>query len=165
MSTPVYNKIISALDAHGCKYTTQHHEPTLTSEIASRVRGVSMHSRAKAIFTKGDKTGANYLFVMPADMKLWGSAAKRACGESVGFAQNPEEVTGCVPGSVPPFGSLIGLRTFVDPHLAENEVIHFNAGSLTDSVSMQYKDWLAIEKPTVVEIAKRVEEGETKNGL
>lgn len=165
MSTPVYKQIIETLDQHGCKYETQHHEPTLTSEIASRVRGVSMHSGAKAIVTKGDKTGANYLFVMPADMKLWGSAAKRACGESVGFAQNPEEVTGCVPGSVPPFGSLIGLKTFVDPHLAENEIIHFNAGSLTDSVSMRYEDWLAIEKPTVVEIAKGVEEGETKNGL
>ena len=157
MSTPTYNKIIQTLDAHGCVYETQHHEPTLTSEIASRVRGVSMYSGAKAIVTHGDKTGAHYLFVMPADMKLWGSAAKRACGESVGFAQNPEEVTGCVPGSVPPFGSLLDLKTFVDPHLAENEIIHFNAGSLTDSVSMRYEDWLTIEKPTVVEIAKFVE--------
>lgn len=158
MSTPVYNKIIETLDQHGCKYDTQNHEPTLTSEIASRVREVSMHSGAKAIVTKGDKTGANYLFVMPADMKLWGSAAKRACGESVGFAQNSEKVTGCVPGSVPPFGSLLGLKTFVDPHLAGNEVIHFNAGSLTDSVSMRYEDWLVIEKPVVVEIAKSAEE-------
>ncbi|MCR4314581.1 MAG: hypothetical protein NUV84_05050 [Candidatus Uhrbacteria bacterium] len=95
-------------------------EPTLTSEIASRVRGVSMHSGAKALVTKGDKTWANYLFVMPADMKLCGSAAKRACGESV-------------------------------------------AGSLTDSVSMRYEDWLVIEKPVVIEIANVVEE-ETKNG-
>lgn len=157
MSTPVYKQIIETLDAHDCKYQTQHHEPTRTSEIAARVRGVSIHSGAKAIVTKGHKTGTHYLFVMPADFKLWGSAAKRACGESVGFAQNPEEVTGCVPGSVPPFGSLIGLRTFVDPHLAENEIIHFNAGSLTDSVSMRYEDWLAIEKPTVVDIAKQAE--------
>lgn len=162
MPTPVYHKIIETLDAHGCKYETQHHEPTRTSEMAARVRGVSMHSGAKAIVTKGHKTGTNYLFVMPADFKLWGSAAKRACGESVGFATNPEEITGCVPGSVPPFGSLLGLKTFVDPHLAENEIIHFSAGSLTDSVSMRYEDWLAIEKPTVVEIAKLVEE--TKNG-
>ena len=154
MSTPVYQKIIKLFDTIGIKYETQHHEPTRTSEIAAKVRGVSLHAGAKAIVTKGDKTGANYLFVMPADMKLWGSRAKQACGESVGFAQNPEEVTGCVPGSVPPFGSLFGLKTFVDPHLAENEIIHFNAGSLTDSVSMRYQDWLAIEKPTVVEIAK-----------
>ena len=76
MSTPTYNKIISALDAHGCKYETQHHEPTLTSEIAARVRGVSLHEGAKAIVTKGDKTGANYLFVMPADMKLWGEQSQ-----------------------------------------------------------------------------------------
>ncbi len=158
MSTPVYKRIIELLDGNGIKYETQHHEPTRTSEIAARVRGVSMHSGAKAIVTKGDRTGANYLFIMPADMKLWGSRAKQACGESVGFATNPEEVTGCVPGSVPPFGSLFGLKTFVDPHLAENEIIHFNAGSLTDSVSMRYEDWLVIEKPVVIEIAKAVEE-------
>lgn len=157
MSTAVYNNIIKTLDVHGCPYKTQHHEPTRTSEIAAKVRGVRLHAGAKAIVTKGDKTGANYLFVMPADMKLWGSRAKQACGEGVGFAQNPEEVTGCVPGSVPPFGSLLGLKTFVDPHLAENEIIHFNAGSLTDSVSMRYEDWLAIEKPIVVEIAKLVD--------
>ena len=157
MSTPVYKKIIDVLDAHGCEYTTQHHEPTLTSEIASKVRGVSMHAGAKAIVTKGHKTGMNYLFVMPADMKLWGSAAKKACGEGVGFASNPEEVTGCVPGSVPPFGSLLGIKTFVDPHLAENAIIHFNAGSLTDSVSMPYQAYIEIEKPMIVEIAKFLE--------
>ena len=49
MSTPVYKQIISALDAHGCKYEIQHHEPTHTSEIAVRVRGVSLHEGAKAI--------------------------------------------------------------------------------------------------------------------
>ena len=63
-----------------------------------------------------------------------------------------------MPGSVPPFGSLLGLKTFVDPHLAENDIIHFNAGSLTDSVSMRYEDWLAVEKPVIIEIAKSVDD-------
>ncbi|NQV90569.1 hypothetical protein HQ487_04160 [Candidatus Uhrbacteria bacterium] len=154
MSTPVYKKIIEVLDTHGCAYTTQHHEPTLTSADSARVRGVSMHAGAKAIVAKGNKTGANYLFIMPADYKLWSSQAKNACGEPVSFATNPEEVTDCVPGSVPPFGSLFGLKTFVDPHLAENEIIHFNAGLLTDSVSMPYQAYIEIEKPIIAEIAK-----------
>lgn len=154
MSTPVYNKIIEILDAHGCEYTTQHHEPTRTSADSARVRGVSMHAGAKALVTKGHKTGTHYLFVMPADMKLWGSAAKRACGEPIGFANNPEELTGCVPGSVPPFGSLFNLKTYVDARLADNETIHFNAGSLTDSVSMPYEAYIEIEQPTIAEIAK-----------
>jgi Ala-tRNA(Pro) deacylase len=157
MSTPVYNKIIELLDQHGCEYTTQHHEPTRTSEESARVRGVSMHAGAKAIVAKGNKTGTNFLFIMPADFKLWSSQAKNACGEPVSFETNPEKVTGCVPGSVPPFGSLFGLKTFVDPRLADNETIHFNAGSLTDSVSMPYAAYREIEKPIIVEIAKPAE--------
>jgi len=157
MSTPVYKNIVALLDSHGCVYETQHHEPTLTSQIAADVRGVSLESGAKAIVAKGHKTGNYFLFVMPAHLKLWGGAAKRACGEAVGFAKNCEELTGCVPGSVPPFGSVIGLKTYVDPRLKENEIIHFNAGSLTDSVSMRCEDYLKIEQPVVVEIAKEIE--------
>mgnify|MGYP001575715212 FL=1 len=150
----VYEKIIAALDAHGCEYKTQHHEPTPTSEDSARIRGVSMHAGAKALVVCGEKTKKNYLFVMPADMKLDGTAIKKILGERISFAQDPLTVTGCVPGSVPPLGSLIGLQTYMDPRLSENETIHFNAGSLTDSVSMPYTAYLEIEKPIVVQIAK-----------
>ncbi len=154
MSTHTYKQIIALLDENGCEYKTQHHEPTRTSEIAARVRGVSMESGAKSIVTKGHKTGTNYLFVMPANLKLDSKAVKQLVGEAVGFADHPEEVTDCVPGSVPPFGSLFGVKTFVDERLAQNEIIHFNAGELTDSVSMPYLAWLEIEKPQVAVIAK-----------
>lgn len=150
----IYEKIIAAVEANGCEYHTQHHEPTPTSLDAARVRGVDLHAGAKALVVCGEKTKKNYLFVMPADLKLDGTSIKKMLGERISFAQDPFEVTGCVPGSVPPFGSIIGLPTYVDVRLAENEIIHFNAGSLTDSVSMPYKAYIEIEKPTVVTIAK-----------
>ena len=146
--------LISKLDAAGITYELSHHDPTPTSADAARVRGVDLHTGAKAIVTKGHKTGKHYLFVLPADMKLDNKKARDTVGENVGFAADVEAVTGCVPGSVPPFGSVIGLPTFVDRHLAENDIINFNAASLTDSVAMKYSDYLAIEQPIVVEIAK-----------
>ncbi|OGL86769.1 hypothetical protein A3I41_05530 [Candidatus Uhrbacteria bacterium RIFCSPLOWO2_02_FULL_48_18] len=152
--TDVYQKIISRLDAASIEYHTAHHEPTLTSADASRVRGIDMHSGAKAIVTKGHKTGTHYLFVMPADLKLDNAKAKAATGEGVGFASDPFEVTGCVPGSVPPFGSLFNIKTFCDPRLAENERIFFNAGSLTDSLDMRFEDYITIEQPILIEIGK-----------
>lgn len=145
------------LEEKGCEFKTHHHPPVRTSQEAADVRGVPLSSGAKAIVAKGNKSGEHYLFVMPADLKLWGSRAKKACGESVGFASNPVEVTGCVPGSVPPFGSLFNLKTFVDHRLAENETINFNAGSLTDSVNMPYEAYIEIEQPTILEIAKPIE--------
>lgn len=142
------------LDTAGIQYTLSHHEPTRTSEDASRIRGVSMHSGAKAIVTKGHKTGTHYLFVMPADLKLDNAKAKAAVGEPVGFATDVEAITGCVPGSVPPFGSVLGLQTYMDPRLGENDIINFNAGSLTDSIGMRYEDYVKVEQPKIVEIAK-----------
>ncbi|MBI5370382.1 hypothetical protein HZA85_04330 [Candidatus Uhrbacteria bacterium] len=154
MSNPIHEKILAALDTHGCAYETQHHEPTPTSQDAARVRGVELHAGAKALVVRGDKTKTYFLFVIPADLKLDGTAVRSLIGERVSFAQDPESVTGCVPGSVPPFGSILGLQTYVDSRLAENKIIHFNAGSLTDSVSMSYTAYLEIEKPHIATLAK-----------
>lgn len=149
----VYEKIKALLDANGATYHTQHHVPTVTSAEAAHVRGVSMHAGAKALVLRGKRTGAHWLFVMPADYRFDASKAKTIVGEAVTFAQDPETVTGCVRGSVPPLGSVIGLKTYCDVRLAENPDIHFNAGSLTDSVTMKYADYVRIEKPELVDIA------------
>ena len=150
----VYEKIIELLSKNEATYATEHHEATITSEDASRVRGVSMHAGAKALVIRGKKTGAHWLFVIPADLRFDAKKAKVLVGEAVSFAQDPETVTGCVRGSVPPLGSVIGLKTYCDARLAENETIHFNAGSLTDSVSMPYADYLRIENPEIVDISE-----------
>lgn len=150
----VYEKIIAKLDEAGVPYQTQHHEATITSEDASRVRGVSMHAGAKALVLRGKKTDGHFLFVMPADLRFDAKKAKALVGEAVTFASEPEAVTGCVRGSVPPLGSVVGLKTYCDAKLAENEDIHFNAGSLTDSVTMKYADYVRIEQPSIVDITE-----------
>ncbi len=56
---------------------------------------------------------------------------------------------GLAPGSIPPFGSLFELPTLCDERLGQSEVINFNAGDHTVSVSMRYADYLQAEKPEV----------------
>jgi Ala-tRNA(Pro) deacylase len=146
----VYQSIIDLLNAQSIEYTTEHHEAVTTSEAASKVRGVSMHAGAKALVIQGKKTKTCWLFVIPADLRADTKKIEAIVGEKVSFAPDPGAVTGCVKGSVPPLGSVIGLKTYCDTRLAENKVIHFNAGSLTDSVSMKYTDYLRIEKPEIV---------------
>ncbi len=152
--TEVYQKIIALLDARGVQYHAEHHAPTVTSQEASEIRGVSMHAGAKALVIRGNKSKNHWLFVMPADLRLSSAKVTAIIGEKFSFAPDPETVTGCVRGSVPPLGSIIGLKTYCDRRLSENEIIHFNAGSLTDSVSMRYEDYIAIEQPTIVEVTE-----------
>lgn len=150
----VHSKILSLLDTNGVKYATQHHEAVTTSADAARVRGVSMHAGAKALVIMGRKSGSHWLCVMPADLRFADKKFEALIGEKVSFAKAPEAVTGCVKGSVPPFGSVLGLKTWCDRRLAENDVIHFNAGSLTDSVTMPYADYARLEKPEIVDITE-----------
>jgi Ala-tRNA(Pro) deacylase len=150
----VNQKILTLLDRCGVKYDTQHHEAVTTSVDAARVRGVSMHAGAKALVIQGKKSGTHWLCVMPADLRFADKKFEALVGEKVSFAKAPEDVTGCVKGSVPPYGSVLGLKTYCDPKLAENDTIHFNAGSLTDSVTMPYADYARLEKPTFVDITE-----------
>ncbi len=150
----IYDKIKSLLDEAGITYKTEHHDPTYTSEDASRIRGSSMHAGAKALVIRGSKTGNHFLFVMPADLRMSSKKVTAIIGEKFSFAPEPEAVTGCVKGSVPPLGSVIGLKTYCDARLAESEIINFNAGSLTDSIEMKYSDYITIEKPEIADIVE-----------
>ncbi len=148
-----FERIRVKLDQAGIVYDVDHHAPVVTSEEAARVRGVDMHTGAKALVIQGDKTGKCVLCVLPADLRLDKKKVKEILGESFSFAADPELVTGCVKGSVPPFGSVVGLSTYCDQRLAENDSINFNAGSLTDSIRMQYEDYVKVEQPQLVDIS------------
>ena len=150
----VFEEIKQKLTQAGIEYTATHHKPTFTSEDASRIRGVDMHSGAKALVIQGKKSGTHYLFVMPADLRLDAKKVKKIIGERMTFAKDVESITRCVPGSVPPFGSIIGFKTYVDFCLAENDRINFNAGSLTDSINMKYQDYISVEKPEIVDVTE-----------
>jgi len=150
----VYTSIIALLDKEKVMYTTEHHAPTITSVEAAKVRNVSLHAGAKALVIRGNKSKAHWLFVMPADLRLSSAKVTAIIGEKFSFAPDPETVTGCVRGSVPPLGSIAGLKTYCDPKLAECEMIHFNAGSLTDSVTMRYDEYVRVENPTLIDITE-----------
>ena len=52
-----------------------------------------------------------------------------------------------MPGSVPPFGSVMNLKTFADEELEEE--LNFNVGLLTESVTISKENYLQLEKPVV----------------
>jgi Ala-tRNA(Pro) deacylase len=61
------------------------------------------------------------------------------------------DLTGLVPGCVPPFGKpVLPFDLFVDAAIRENDRIAFNAGSLTNSVIMGVDDYLRVADPTGV---------------
>ena len=155
MSASVFQQIEVMFAQHGLGYQVLRHEPVYTSEEAARVRGTPLASGAKALLCKGEDRFV--MFVVPADRKLDSRAVRRVKGwRKLRFATREEvlELTGLVPGSIPPFGSLFSLPTLCDERLGENDVINFNAGDHSISVSMRYTDYLLVEKPELSQFAE-----------
>ena len=53
-------------------------------------------------------------------------------------------------GAMPPFGNLYGMRTLVAASLVEDREIAFNAGSHSELIKMEYKDFERLVKPQVM---------------
>jgi len=123
-----------------------HHKPTRTSEDSARVRGESTQIGAKALLIKVDKKFG--LFVLSAELRANSRAIRdHLKARRTRFATTDElrDLTGLVPGSVPPFGEpILPFRLYVDESIRQLDRIAFNAGSLTDSIFLSTEDYFRI---------------------
>jgi len=134
----------------GITFREVHHEPTRTSEESAAARGEPLGVGAKALLIKTDDVFR--LFVIPADRKLDNGAIKREFDAKKTRFATPEELlemTGLVPGSVPPFGRpILPFELYADESIGrEYERVAFNAGSLTYSIIMSAADWDRLAQP------------------
>lgn len=147
----VLDDIRAWLTREGVAVREAHHEPTRTSEESARARGEEMRVGGKALVIKVDETFR--LFVLSADRKLDSAAIKRYFGAKRTRFATPEELkelTGLVPGSVPPFGApILPFPLYTDPSVFENDRVAFNAGSLTDSMVIPIADYRRLARPEV----------------
>lgn len=134
------------LAEHNVPVREVHHEPTRTSEESARVRGEELRVGGKAIVLKVDDVFA--LFVFSAARRLDSGAVRKALGARRTRFATPEELaemTGLVPGAVPPFGRpILPFDLYIDPSIPENDRIAFNAGSLTDSMILPMADYVRV---------------------
>ncbi len=153
----VYDRLVRHLRAAGVEYREVEHEPTLTSADSARARGEPLGVGAKALVLKCDGDFRNV--ILPADRKLDSKRLKAALRvKDVRFATRDEllELTGLVPGSVPPFGEpILPLPLYADVSLGVQYArVAFNAGDLRRSIIMAATDWDALAKPARIECAE-----------
>ncbi len=118
--------------------------------------GVDLSTGAKALLLK---VGQEFrLFVLSASQKVDSGAIRNHFHvKKTRFATADElrEMTGLVPGAVPPFGKpVLPFDLYVDTSILTNEMIAFNAGSLTDSIFLSVVDYLRVGGPTVFPFSK-----------
>ena len=151
-------QILDLLKKHNVWYETFEHEPVRTSEEAAKVRpGYSLHQGAKALILKvyfKNKQEDFIMFVLAGDAKIDKKVLKEKLAiKNFRFAstEEVEKITnGVLPGGIPPFGNLFGLKTYADEGLLNNEKIVFNAGDRSFSIAMKLSDYLRVVKPIVL---------------
>ncbi len=143
--------ILELLQQNAVPYEYLAHGPVHTSADAEKMRGGKLHEGAKALVLQADKNFI--LYVLPGDCRADLDALQKFLGVkklAMASADSIKAKTGLVIGSIPPYGSSMGIQTYLDPRLSDNEQIAFNCGRLDRSVVLKYEDYLRTEKPVVV---------------
>jgi prolyl-tRNA editing enzyme YbaK/EbsC (Cys-tRNA(Pro) deacylase) len=145
----VLESIRAFLDDNGVDYREAHHPPTRTSQEAADARGEPMEIGGKAIVAKVDRDFR--VFVFSAARLLSSRLIRHHLGaKRFRFASTEElkQLTGLVPGCIPPFGRpILPLDLYVDTSILANDRIAFNAGSLTDSIVMDRGRYIELARP------------------
>ncbi len=152
MEKPVLESIRKHLKSIHVPFKELHHEPTPTSQDSARVRGEDISTGGKALVLKVGDTFK--LFVIRGDQRVDSKKIKtHFAAKKVRFATAEElmELTGLIPGSVPPFGKpILPLELYAEKAVTRNEKMAFNAGSISDSIIMKIEDYLKAAKPIEV---------------
>lgn len=140
----------------GSPFEEFEHREVRTAEEAAAVRNWPLDRGAKSILFKVDGTFG--IYVMSGGRALDSRLVRRHLGASRTRFANAEELadlTGVLPGAVPPFGRpIFDLPLYADPSLLEQERIGFTAGVRTVSILLGSRDWLTAAAPEIFEFSR-----------
>lgn len=146
--------LIDFLDQHGVKYTSIRHSRAFTAQEVAASAHIKGKELAKTVMVKLD--GKMAMAVVPAsfhvDLNLLREAAGGAGVELAAEAEFRGLFPGCETGAMPPFGHLYGMDVFADEKLADDEQVAFNAGSHTELIQLDYRDFERLAKPKMVRL-------------
>jgi Ala-tRNA(Pro) deacylase len=145
-------KLRQFLDQQNVKFVTVTHSPAFTALEIAAAAHVPGKEMAKVVMVKID--GELAMVVLPASMKVdFGRLLDATGAQEVELAHErdfKDLFPDCALGTMPPFGNLFGLHTFVAEELTEDEQIAFNAGSTTEVIKLAYRDYARLVQPRVL---------------
>jgi prolyl-tRNA editing enzyme YbaK/EbsC (Cys-tRNA(Pro) deacylase) len=152
-----HHDLLNKLTTSKAEFTCLIHGPTTTSQESAAVRKTTLASGAKALICRLRDNNIFFMCVLSSDRKVDWEKISSIVGHSATLAdaERVNDLTGCIPGGVPPFGSIFNLPTYVDNSILAQESINFNAGLKTFSVlGLSVKKYLEIENPKVCDFSE-----------
>ncbi|WP_207061990.1 aminoacyl-tRNA deacylase [Motiliproteus sp. SC1-56] len=140
------------LDARDVPYVVLTHSPAYTAQEVAQSAHIRGHLLAKSVVLSIDNQLA--LAVIPAsqhidlvDLKRSIRAFKLDLASEDDFK---DLFPGCELGALPPFGNLYGMQVYIAECLAKEAEITFCAGSHSELIQMDYRDFARLVEPVVI---------------
>ena len=150
-------RIVDFLERNSVPYEVMRHSVAYTAQELAAVEHVKgrYHAKVVVVQTNGDRI----LAVVPADHRVNLDKVSRITGRPATLVAESEfdlMFPDCDRGTMPPFGALYNLTTYVDRSLTQDDYIVFEAGTHTDAIRMKYADFERLAKPRVAEFAEKL---------
>lgn len=154
------SRVVEHLQSLGADFEVIPHAQAYTSIGEAQALGIAADEVVKTVAVQ---TAAGYaLMAIPGYRRLAMRLVTKAVGDNHARLATEEEMARDFPdyelGALPPIGSLVGARLYVDPEVMSHETVVFAAGKQTESVKMRTEDLFRNESATVVTVTRHPEE-------
>lgn len=153
---PIMKKLRELFDGANVSYEVYNHPLAYTAQEVAQTQHVSGDLMAKVVMLKID--GDLVMSVITGSQKVHLPTIRENLGAQEVRLASEDEFTSrfpdCEIGAMPPFGNLFGLAVYVDPAVAKDESIYFNAGNHVQTVRLRYKDFEALVTPKMVRLTE-----------
>lgn len=143
------------LQANQVHFEVQQHPIAFTAQSVAESEHLPGDMMVKVVIVVAD--GEMMMLALPTSRRVDLAVLSEILGaHEVRLADEPEFAAAfpdCEVGAMPPFGNLFGLPVYVDEALTEDEIIFFQAGTHTETMSMRYADFDRLVRPMVAEFA------------
>jgi Ala-tRNA(Pro) deacylase len=153
---PIPTQIKSFLESMHVQYTTHAHTPAYTAQTLAHAEHVSGKQLAKVVMVLADERlvmcvlpGSHYVDLNQLN-ELLDAQKLRLAAENEFKDVFPD----CELGAMPPFGNLYHLEVWVDPALASQPHIYFNAGTHRETIQIDFTDFERVVVPKIGKFAE-----------
>ena len=148
--------LIDFLNQSKIPYEILHHPEAFTAQTIAAAEHIKGRHHAKVVMVKSG--GQHLMTVLPADHRVDLEKIEKITSQSAVLQAENEFKSlfpDCAVGTMPPFGHLYGLITYVDKSLTQEDYIVFEAGTYTDAIKLSYHDYKRIANPRVEDLARK----------
>lgn len=152
----IIKKLKELFDEAKVSYEVYNHPLAYTAQEIAQRQHFSGDQMAKVVILKVD--GKLVMVVITGNQKVHLPTVRASLGaDEVRLATEDEFISkfpDCEIGAMPPFGNLFGVIVYLDPAVAKDELIYFNAGNHVQTVRIRYKDFARLVNPEVVRLTE-----------